>query len=37
PIVIETAKEFNLSYHQFKSFGAALISHQKMLWSLGRA
>lgn len=37
PIVIETAKEFNLSYHQFKSFGAALMSHQKMLWSLGRA
>lgn len=37
PIVIETAKEFNLSYHQFKSFGAALLSHQKMLWSLGRA
>ena len=37
PIVIATAQEFNLSYHQLGSFAAALRSHQKMLWSLGRA
>lgn len=36
PIVMETAKEFNLPYHSKKTFLEALTSHAKMLYDLGR-
>jgi linoleoyl-CoA desaturase len=35
-IVKETAEEFNLPYHSYKSFLSALIGHSKMLYKLGK-
>ena len=35
PIVEQTAKEFNLPYHQYETFVEALSSHFKMLYQLG--
>ncbi len=35
-IVRETANEFNIPYNSSKTFIAALWSHEKMLWKLGR-
>lgn len=36
PIVEKTAKEFDLPYFEYKTFGAALASHFKMLKELGQ-
>jgi linoleoyl-CoA desaturase len=36
-IVKETAKEFNVPYHDKKTFLGALWSHEKMLYKFGRA
>jgi linoleoyl-CoA desaturase len=36
-IVKQTAEEFNLPYHNTKTFVGALYSHGKLLYSLGRA
>lgn len=35
-IVKETATEFNLPYHSYKTFSKALVEHTKMLKNLGR-
>lgn len=35
-IVRETANEFNVPYNSYKTFWSALVSHGKMLYSLGR-
>lgn len=35
-IVRDTAFEYNLPYYSYKTFGSALFSHAKMLYSLGR-
>ncbi len=37
PIVIETAREFDIPYNSEKSFVGALINHTRMLKKLGRA
>ena len=34
-IVKQTAEEFNLPYHSYKTFGRALLEHTKMLYNLG--
>ena len=34
-IVKQTAEEFNLPYHSYKTFGRALLEHSKMLYKLG--
>jgi linoleoyl-CoA desaturase len=34
-IVKETAEEYNLPYHSYKTFGQALSDHTKMLYQLG--
>jgi len=34
-IVKQTAEEFNLPYHSYKTFGSALLEHTKMLYNLG--
>jgi linoleoyl-CoA desaturase len=36
PIVEQTAREFNIPYHSYKTFGGALAEHTKMLKDLGR-
>lgn len=36
PIIKETAKEFNLPYHSEPTFLSALISHAKLLYTLGK-
>lgn len=36
PIVEKTAKEFGFPYHNFGTFGKALIGHRNMLFALGR-
>jgi linoleoyl-CoA desaturase len=35
-IVKETANEFNLPYHSYKTFFGALLGHSKMLYNLGK-
>jgi linoleoyl-CoA desaturase len=35
-IVKETAEEFNLPYHSYKSFISALMGHSRMLYNLGK-
>jgi linoleoyl-CoA desaturase len=35
-IVRETASEFNLPYHSYKTFVGALIGHSRMLYNLGK-
>ncbi len=36
PLVRETAKEFKLPYHSYKTFVGALAAHTKMLYNLGK-
>ena len=36
PIVEQTAKEFGIPYHSFKTFGGAIAGHYRMLKTLGR-
>jgi linoleoyl-CoA desaturase len=35
PIVKQTAEEFGIPYHSFKTFGGAIVAHYKMLKALG--
>ena len=36
PIVMETAKEFEIPYHTMTTFSEALVRHGRMLYKLGR-